>query len=78
MENVLGTLTTKEFEEMVEKTIDKRLSVWLTQLMDALIGLQDEDNSELQPEFASSLRRSIEQASYGESVDLESFREQIE
>ncbi len=48
MERALETLSTEEFEELVERTIDKRLEVWLTQLMDALIGRQttDEDNLE--------------------------------
>ena len=77
MEKTLGTLSEKEFEELVERTIDRRLEVWLTQLMDAFIGLQDEENAELQPEFAASLRRSLEQAKSGEGVDLETFRDQI-
>jgi len=77
MERALGTLSAKEFEELVEHTIDRRFEVWLTQLMDALMGLQDEENAELQPEFAASLRRSLEQARSGEGVELKTFREQI-
>ena len=77
MERALGTLSAKEFEELVEHTIDRRLGVWLTQLMDALIGLQDEQDAELRPEFASSLRRSLQQARAGEGIDLETFREQL-
>lgn len=48
MERALETLSTEEFKELVERTIDKRLAVWLTQLTDALIGSQttDEDNLE--------------------------------
>jgi hypothetical protein len=48
MERALETLTTEEFEELVERTIDKSLAVWFTQLTDALIGSQttDEDNLE--------------------------------
>jgi hypothetical protein len=77
MERALGVLSAEEFEELIERTIDRRLEVWLTQLMDALIGWQAEDSTELEPEFAASLRRSLEQARSGEGVDLQTFREQI-
>jgi len=77
MERSVGTLSAKEFEELVEQTIDKRFEVWLTQLMDALTGLQDEENAELRPEFAASLKRSLEQARSEEGVNLKTFREQI-
>jgi len=77
MEKALEALSAKEFEELVERTIDRRLEVWLTQLMDAFIGLQDEENVELQPEFAASLRRALEQARSGEGIDLKTFRDQI-
>lgn len=77
METALGTLSTEEFEELVEHAIDRRLEVWLTQLTDALMGLQDEENADLRSEFAASLRRSLEQARSGEGIDLQTFREQI-
>ncbi|MFB0547167.1 MAG: hypothetical protein ACETWB_09670 [Anaerolineae bacterium] len=77
MEKALGALSAKEFEELVERAIDRRLQVWLTQLMDAFIGLQDEESADLQPEFAASLRRALEQARAGEGIDLETFRDQI-
>jgi len=77
MERTLGALSAGEFEKLVERTIDRRLEVWLTQLMDALIGWQEEASVELQPEFAASLRHSLEQARSGESIDLKTFREQI-
>jgi hypothetical protein len=77
MEKALGALSTEEFEQLVGRTIDRRLEVWLTQLMDALIGLQEDRSAELQPEFAASLRRSLEQARSGESIDLTTFRERI-
>ena len=77
MEKALGALSTEEFEELVERTTDRRLEVWLTQLMDALVGWQAEDSTELQPEFAASLRRSLEQARSGEGIALTTFREQI-
>jgi hypothetical protein len=77
MEKTLGTLSEKEFEELVERTIDRRLEVWLTQLADALIGWQEEEGAELEPEFAASLRRALEQARSGEGIDLKSFRDQM-
>jgi AcrR family transcriptional regulator len=78
MERALGALSAEEFEELIERTIDRRLEVWLTQLMDALLGWQPEDSTRLAPEFAASLKRSLEQARSGEGVDLQAFREQIE
>ncbi len=77
METALEALSAEEFEKLVERTIDRRLEVWLTQLMDALIGMQEEESAELRPEFAASLRRSLEQARSGEGIDLEIFRAQI-
>ena len=77
MERALGALSAEEFEELIERTIDRRLEVWLTQLMDALIGLPQEESAELQPEFAASLRRSLDQARSGEGIDLGTFRKQI-
>jgi hypothetical protein len=47
MEKTLGELSTKEFEQLVERTIDRRFEVWLTQLADALTGLREEENAEL-------------------------------
>jgi hypothetical protein len=49
MERALEMLSTEEFEELVERTIDRRLEVWLTQLMDALIGSQTTGEDNLEP-----------------------------
>jgi hypothetical protein len=38
---------------------------------------EQEPSAELQPEFATSLKRSLEQARSGEGVDLETFRKQL-
>jgi hypothetical protein len=78
MEKTLVELSASEFEELVERTIDRRIDVWFTQLIDALTGLQEEEGAELQHEFAASLRRALEQARSGEGIDLETFRDQIE
>ena len=77
MEKTLGALSAKEFEELVERTIDRRLEVWLTQLVDAWIGWQEEESAEFEPEFAASLRRALEQARSGDGIDLKSFRDQM-
>jgi len=77
MEKTLGALSAREFEELVERTIDRRLEVWLTQLADALIGWQEEESAELEPKFVASLRRALEQARSGEGIDLKSFRDQM-
>jgi len=73
----LGELTAEEFEELVERAIDRRFEVWLTQLMDAFEGLSDKNGDELRPEFAASLRRSLEQARSGEGTTLDVFRREL-
>ena len=77
MEKTLTELSTREFEELVERTIDRRLEVWLTQVLDALTGLPEEEHAELRPEFAASLRRALEQARLGEGIDVKTFQYQI-
>jgi hypothetical protein len=62
VEKTLVEMSASEFEELVERTIDRRINVWFTQLMDALTGSQEEEGAELQHEFAASLRRALEQA----------------
>jgi hypothetical protein len=76
VEKTFVELSAKEFEELVERTIDRRISVWFTQLMDALTGSQEEEGAELQNEFAASLRRALEQAGLGEGIALQTFRDQ--
>ena len=77
MEKTVVELPTKEIEELVERAVDRRLEVWLVQLVDALMGLQEEESAELRPEFAASLRRALEQARSGKGIDLKTFRTQI-
>jgi hypothetical protein len=73
----LGELTAEEFEELVERAIDRRFEVWVTQLMDAFEGLSDDNGDELRPGFAASLRRSLEQARSGEVTTLDAFRREL-
>ena len=76
MNKTLNQLSTNEFEDLVERVVDRRLEVWMTQLMDALTSI-DEPASELRPEFAESLRKAIKQSEAGEGMDLESFRKEV-
>jgi len=77
MEKTLVELSVKEFETLVEHTIDRRLEVWFAPLVDTWADLQEREETELQPKFAASLRHALEQARLGEGVDLGTFREQI-
>ncbi len=77
MARSLGELTADEFEELVERTIDRRFEVWLTQLMDAFEGLSDENGDELRPDFAASLRRSLEHARSGVGTPVDTFRREL-
>ena len=70
------TLSKQELEDLIEHTIDRRMQVWLIQLTDALVGTSEEELA-LKPEFAASLRRSLEQARSGKGMDLGAFREQL-
>jgi hypothetical protein len=78
METTLSELSPEEFEELVERAIDRRLDAWLTQVMDVLTGPQDEENADLRSELAGFLRRSLEQARLRQDVDVQTFEEQIE
>jgi len=70
MSTTLQDLSPDQFEQLIERTIDRRLQVWLEQVLDALTVLDDEDKAVLRPEFAASLRRSIAQAHAGEGMGL--------
>lgn len=77
MNKTLNQISTNEFETLLERAVDRRLEVWMTQLIDALTSI-DEPASELRPEFAESLRKAIQQSEAGEGMDLKSFRDEIE
>ncbi|MDP2934097.1 MAG: hypothetical protein Q8N81_08320 [bacterium] len=61
MNTALKELSTEQVEQLIERTIDRRLQVWLEQVLDALT---------ISDEFAESLRRSLAQARAGEGMDL--------
>ena len=77
MAQKIGDLSPEEFEAHVERVVDRRLAVWYRQLLDALSGSDDEEEADLRPEFAVSLRRALQQAQNGEGIDLQTFRAQI-
>jgi hypothetical protein len=74
----LAELSPEEFEALVERAVDRRLQVWLAEIVEVLVQPDDEDEAELRPEFAEALRRSIEEADRGEILDLESFEAKFE
>ena len=77
MEKTVSEMSSDEFKQLVERAVDRRLEVWLTQLMDALLGAEAEDTAELEPGFAAGLKRSMTQAQAGDVVDLAAFRKQL-
>ncbi|MEW5828828.1 MAG: hypothetical protein AB1846_08065 [Chloroflexota bacterium] len=76
MNKTLNQLSPNEIESLVGRAVDRRLEVWMTQLMDALTSI-DEPTSEFRPEFVKSLRKAIEQSQTGEGMDLQSFRNEL-
>lgn len=66
----VGDLSTDELQHIIEQSIDGRLSVWLTQIHDALSAPEDEGGAQLRPEFEESLRRALEQADVGNVIGL--------
>jgi hypothetical protein len=75
MATTLRELSIEQVEQLIERTIDRRLEVWLGQLLDTLSDLDEEKEAELRPEFAEALQRSLAQARAGEGTDLKAFRE---
>ncbi len=77
MEKTVADMSSAEFEDLVERAVDRRLEVWLTQLMDALLGSEEDEGVELKVEFAQALRQSTQQAQAGQGKNLRDFRAQI-
>lgn len=77
MSTTVGELSVEQMEYLIERVVDRRLRVWLEQVLDALSALDEEEKADLRPEFAEALRRSIAQAQRGEGVDLKTFRERL-
>ena len=62
MNTALNDLLTEQVEQLIERTIDRRMQVWLEQVLDALASSDGEEKAALRPEFAEALRRSGAQA----------------
>ncbi len=75
--DTIADLSPHELEELITNVIDKRMQVWLTQLLDAVGEQQEEDQAEMQPEFIASLEQSRQQAESGEVITLSDFRKQL-
>jgi hypothetical protein len=50
----IAELSIDEFEALVERAVDRRLRLWLVQMMDALTGAGKEDETDLSDAFAAA------------------------
>lgn len=78
MDATIADLSPHELESLIADVIDRRMNVWLTQLLDAISGQQEEDDTEMLPAFEASLRKAIQQANEGDVVSLDEFLEQLD
>lgn len=77
METTLADLSPNELEALITSAIDRRMEVWLTQLLDAIGNVQEEEEAELQPEFEASLKAALSQVESGNVMSLDDFRRQL-
>lgn len=77
METTLANLSPDDLEELITSAIDRRMEVWLTQLLDAIGDERGEDEVELKPEFEASLKAALDQAKSGDVMPLDDFRRQL-
>jgi alpha-D-ribose 1-methylphosphonate 5-triphosphate synthase subunit PhnI len=47
MSVTLGELSVEQVENLIERAVDRRLRVWLDQVLDALSALSEEETSDL-------------------------------
>lgn len=78
LDMTIADLSPLELESLITDVIDKRMNVWLTQLLDAIGERQEEDDAEMLPAFEASLRKAIQQADEGNVVSLDNFLEQLD
>ena len=78
MDMTIADLSPHELENLITDVIDRRMHVWLTQLLDAIGERQEEDDAEMLPAFAASLRKAIQQADKGDVVSLDEFFTQLD
>jgi hypothetical protein len=77
MDTTVADLSTHELENLIGNVIDRRMQVWLTQLLDAVGEQQEEEPAEMQPEFKASLEQAFQQAESGDVIPLSDFRKQL-
>ena len=78
MDATIADLSPHELESLITDVIDRRMNVWLTQLLDAIGERQEEDDAEMLPAFEASLRKAIQQADEGDVVSLDEFLTQLD
>lgn len=78
MDTTIADLSPHELENLITDVIDRRMHVWLTQLLDAIGERQEEDDAEMLPAFEASLRKAIQQAEEGDVVSLDEFLTQLD
>lgn len=77
MDATIADLSPHELENLITDVIDRRMNVWLTQLLDAIGEWQEEDDAEMLPAFEASLPKAIQQADEGDVVSLDEFLTQL-
>lgn len=77
MSETIASMSPPEFESLMADIIDRRMAVWLTQLLDAL-GEHENENADqiMRPEFSAGLEQSLQEATARQIVDLATFRKQ--
>ncbi|CUS04892.2 protein of unknown function [Candidatus Promineifilum breve] len=73
METTLADLSPNELEEMITSAIDRRMRVWVTQVLDAIGSYDVEDQAEMDARFEASLNQSFQQANSGNLSLLSDF-----
>lgn len=77
MDTTIAELSPQDLEELITNAIDRRMQVWLTQLLDAVGSYQEEEQAEMLPEFENSLQQAIDQANAPGLTSLSDFRRQL-
>ena len=78
LDATIADLSPHELENLITDVIDRRMNVWLTQLLDAIGERQEENDAEMLPAFENALRKAIQQADEGEVVSLDAFLAQLD
>lgn len=77
MDNTISELSPQDLEELITNAIDRRMQVWLVQLLDAVGSHQEEEQAEFNYEFEASLQQAFQQAESDNLTSLKDFRRQL-